>query len=95
MSASRNIEGPREWLSIIIVVSLALYLVIGVVAWAWMILKGEDVPAAFGTVLAAIIGAFAGVLAPLRPPPRGRRGGPGDRAAPSPPPPTPDPKDRR
>ena len=89
MAASRNFEGPKEWLSVIVVVSLALYLLIGLVAWVWMILAGIDVPAAFGTVLAAIIGSFAGVLTPLRVP-SGRdreageaRSGPGGSEPPS------------
>ncbi len=69
MSASNNREGPMEWLSFIIVVTLALYLLIGLVAWVWMLFRPDiETPAAFGTVLAAIIGAFAGVLTPLRMP---------------------------
>ena len=88
VSVSRNLEGPREWLSFIVVVSLALYLLIGLVAWVWMILAGIEAPAAFGTVLAAIIGAFAGVLTPLRlPSGRGRETGEArSGTAPEPPP---------
>lgn len=80
MSSSHSFEGPRDWLSVIVVVSLALYLLIGLVAWVWMILAGVEVPKAFGTVLAAIIGAFAGVLTPLRVP--ARRGRQPDEARP-------------
>lgn len=89
MSSSHNLEGPREWLSIIVVVSLALYLLIGLAAWVWMILAGIEVPAAFGTVLAAIIGAFSGVLTPLRlPSRRDRESGEGRSETRRPEPPT-------
>jgi hypothetical protein len=64
----RKIEGAQEWLYLAIAMALALYLVIGVIAWTWMILAGVDVPPAFATILAAIAGSLAGVLSPLRPP---------------------------
>lgn len=70
-------EGRRwsvqEWLYVIIVGALALYLVIGVLAWTWMILVGVPAPEAFTTVLAAIAGALAGVVTPLQGP-AGNRG---------------------
>lgn len=62
------IRGMQEWLYVIIVGALAAYLVIGVVAWSWMILVGASTPEAFTTVLATIAGALAGVLSPLRAP---------------------------
>jgi hypothetical protein len=68
-----RIEGVQEWLYLVIAVALALYLVIGVIAWTWMIFAGIEVPGAFGTILAAIVGSLAGILSPLRPP--GRSGG--------------------
>lgn len=64
-----DIEGPQEWLYVIIVAGLALYLVIGIIAWSWMILAGIPAPDAFTTVLAAVVGALAGVLSPLKGPP--------------------------
>jgi hypothetical protein len=64
----RKIEGAQEWLYLAIGSALALYLVIGVIAWTWMILAGVDVPPAFTTILAAIVGSLAGILSPLRPP---------------------------
>jgi hypothetical protein len=70
MEERRRVEGLQEWLYLVIGSALALYLVIGVIAWTWMIFAGVDVPAAFGTVLAAIVGSLAGILSPLRPPGR-------------------------
>ncbi len=69
----RKIQGAQEWLYVIIVASLALYLVIGVLAWTWMILAGIPAPSAFTTILAAIAGALAGIVTPLQAPP-GREG---------------------
>lgn len=68
MRERRKIEGVQEWLYLVIALALALYLVIGVIAWTWMILADVDVPAAFTTILAAIVGSLAGILSPLRPP---------------------------
>jgi hypothetical protein len=72
MTTQRRIEGMQEWLYVVIVTALALYLVIGVVAWTWMILAGIPAPDAFSTILAAIAGSLAGVLSPLRAPGDGR-----------------------
>jgi hypothetical protein len=69
----RGRRSVEEWLSLIIVGSLAVYLVIGVVTWSWMILSGVPAPAGFTTVLTGIAGAMAGIAAPLRPP-TGNRG---------------------
>jgi Na+/H+ antiporter NhaA len=74
MTSPPRIQGVQEWLYVVIVASLALYLVIGVVAWTWMILAGVPAPAAFTTVLATIAGALAGMATPLAPP--GRESGP-------------------
>lgn len=68
MDKPKLIQGPQEWLYVVIVSALALYLVIGVVAWTWMILVGIAAPAAFSTILAAIAGALGGILSPLRAP---------------------------
>jgi hypothetical protein len=65
---SRRIEGTQEWLYVVIVSALALYLVIGVIAWTWMIIAGIPAPDAFSTILAAIAGSLAGILSPLRAP---------------------------
>lgn len=69
MTSPRRIQGVQEWLYVIIVASLALYLVIGVLAWTWMILSGVPAPDAFTTILAAIAGALAGIVTPLQAPP--------------------------
>jgi hypothetical protein len=75
MREQRSIEGLQEWLYLVIAFALAIYLVIGVIAWTWMILADVEVPAAFGTVLAAIVGSLAGILSPLRPPGTSRTSG--------------------
>lgn len=75
------IEGVQEWLYVVIVVGLTLYLVIGVIAWTWMIVSGIPAPDAFVTILAAITGALAGIVTPLQPPGTSAR-----RAAPPEPP---------
>ncbi len=60
----------QEWMYLIIVSALAAYLVIGILAWTWMILAGVSAPEAFTTVLAAVVGALAGMVAPLQGPGR-------------------------
>ena len=65
---SRLIEGAQEWLYVIIVTSLALYFLIGLIAWTWMVLAGVPAPDAFTTLLAAVGGALAGIVTPLQPP---------------------------
>jgi hypothetical protein len=72
MTRTPRIEGLQEWLYVVIVTALALYLVIGVAAWTWMILTGVSVPGAFSTILATIAGSLAGILSPLRAPGRDR-----------------------
>jgi hypothetical protein len=47
--------------------ALALYLVIGVVAWAWMAVRQIEAPAAFTTTITTVAGGLIGLLAPLRP----------------------------
>lgn len=69
MNRRPRIQGVQEWLYVIIVASLALYLVIGVIVWAWMILVGIPAPDAFATILAAIAGALAAIVTPLQGPP--------------------------
>jgi hypothetical protein len=69
----RRIQGVQEWLYVVIVGTLALYLLIGLVVWAWLILTGRQTPDAFATILAAIAGAFAGIVAPLQGPGSRRR----------------------
>ena len=61
----RRLARLHDWLYILIVGSLALYLVIGVVAWSWMLLTGVAAPGAFTTILATISGGLVGILAPL------------------------------
>ncbi len=78
MAPHRRIEGVQEWLYVIIVGALALYLVIGVITWSWMILTGVAAPGAFTTVLAAIAGALAGIVTPLQGPPGRRDSGDAD-----------------
>ncbi|MFU8839440.1 MAG: hypothetical protein ACNA8R_01805 [Nitriliruptoraceae bacterium] len=67
-----RVDSIREWRYVVIVVGLTLYLVIGVIAWTWMIVSGIAAPPAFTTILAAITGALAGIVTPLRPPGSGR-----------------------
>lgn len=73
MNTRRSIQNVQEWLYVVIVAALALYLVIGVIAWTWMILAGIPAPDAFATILAAIAGALAGIVAPLQAPGTTRR----------------------
>lgn len=61
-----------DWLHLLIVGALASYLVIGVVAWTWMLVAGIPAPAAFTTILSTIAGGLIGILAPIG---RSRRGG--------------------
>lgn len=64
----------EEWLYLIMVVALAVYFVIGGIAWVVLLLKGRDVPGAFATVLASVGGGLVGTLGSrLR-----SRSGPGD-----------------
>ena len=57
----------NDWLYVIIVGALALYLIIGVIAWTWMLLNDVSAPGAFTTVLSTIAGGLIGILAPLGP----------------------------
>lgn len=59
-------RGIEEWLYVGIAGALILYLVIGVVAWAWMIVEGIAAPAAFTTVLSTIAGGLIGILSPIK-----------------------------
>jgi Na+/H+ antiporter NhaA len=68
-----HIDTVQDWLYVVIVAGLTLYLVIGVVAWTWMIVSGIAAPDAFATILAAISGALAGIVTPLQPPGANRR----------------------
>jgi Na+/H+ antiporter NhaA len=68
MGRQRRIERVQEWLYVVIVSGLTLYLVIGVVVWTWMIMSGVPAPDAFVTILAAITGALAGIVTPLQGP---------------------------
>lgn len=64
MTTPPAVRVAQDWLYLVIVIALSLYLVIGVIAWTWMIFSGVEVPDAFATVLATIVGALVGVLAP-------------------------------
>jgi len=68
MGRQPRIDGVQEWLYVVIVTGLTLYLVIGVLVWTWMILSGIAAPDAFVTILAAITGALAGIVTPLQGP---------------------------
>ncbi|HEX2029186.1 MAG TPA: hypothetical protein VHF25_14425 [Nitriliruptorales bacterium] len=63
-----KIPGRREpidnFVYAVVVGSLALYLVIGVIAWSWMILAGVSIPEGFTTVLSTIVGGLIGIVAP-------------------------------
>ncbi len=69
----RRLAAMQDSLYVIIVGALAAYLIIGVLAWSWMLLAGVAAPAAFTTVLSTISGGLLGILAPLGP--RGPRDG--------------------
>ncbi len=71
MGPQRQLVAVQEWLYVIIVASLALYLVIGVAAWSWMILSGTEAPPAFTTIIATIAGGLVGIVTPLRGPATG------------------------
>jgi hypothetical protein len=64
----RRFNQAQEWLYVIIVASLAAYLVIGVLAWTWMLLAGIAAPDAFTTIIATIAGGLVGIVTPLRGP---------------------------
>lgn len=64
MRTSGDRRPAEGWLYAIVIGSLALYLVIGVIAWTWMILAGVDVPSGFTTVLSTIAGGLIGIVAP-------------------------------
>ncbi|MCC5949429.1 MAG: hypothetical protein JJT89_13350 [Nitriliruptoraceae bacterium] len=69
-------ERIEPWLVLIVVLAMAAYLVIGIGAWTWMIVRGVGAPDSFVTILAAIVGVFGGIIAPLRGPgSRHREGG--------------------
>lgn len=53
-----------NWLYALIVGSLALYLLVGVVAWVIMIFLGIDMPEGFAAILATIAGGLIGILTP-------------------------------
>ncbi len=71
----RRTDELQDWLHVVIVTALASYLVIGVVAWTWMLLAGIDAPEAFTTILSTIAGGLVGILAPI-----GRTSGAGSDA---------------
>lgn len=68
METSRRqarLSSIEDWLYVVIVGALALYFVIGIVAWTWMLLVGIAAPEAFTTILATIAGGLVGILTPL------------------------------
>lgn len=78
----RRLEDLQEWLYVVIVGALASYLVIGVVAWTWMLLAGIAAPGSFTSILATIAGGLIGILTPLGP--RGTGAADDDRGPASP-----------
>jgi hypothetical protein len=64
MQLQRRPNGIPEWLYVVIVATLCLYLIIGGVVWASFIYQGVPVPDSFTTLLATIAGGLVGVLAP-------------------------------
>lgn len=53
-----------NWLYLVVVGALALYFLIGAVAWAVIAYEGRTVPDSFATILATIAGGLVGILAP-------------------------------
>ncbi|HWB71609.1 MAG TPA: hypothetical protein VG452_05275 [Egibacteraceae bacterium] len=64
-SRQRRLAEIQDWLYVVIVGALASYLVIGILAWTWMLVVGISAPDAFTTILATIAGGLVGILAPL------------------------------
>lgn len=60
-------EHLEDRLRAVIVLALAAYAIIALVAWVWMILAGVAVPPAFTTVLTTLVGGLVGLAGPLRP----------------------------
>lgn len=58
-----------DWLYRVMIVALAIYFVVGGVAWVVLLFQGRGVPDSFATILAAIAGGLVGTL--------GSRVGPG------------------
>jgi hypothetical protein len=56
--------GAPNWLYALIVASLALYLLVGVVAWVIMIFLGIRMPDGLAATLATIAGGLIGILTP-------------------------------
>jgi hypothetical protein len=78
MQQSRPAALP-SWLYLVVVGALALYFIIGAVAWAIIAYEGRNVPDSFSTILATIAGGLVGILAPSGAgrEPDGGRGGSG------------------
>ncbi len=64
MQRSKQPAGAPNWLYALIVGSLALYLLVGVVAWVIMIFSGIRMPDGFAAILATIAGGLIGLLTP-------------------------------
>ncbi|MGH2731949.1 MAG: hypothetical protein ACRDJG_03230 [Actinomycetota bacterium] len=64
MQRSKQPAGTPNWLYALIVGSLALYLLVGVVAWTIMIFLGIRMPDGFAAILATIAGGLIGILTP-------------------------------
>lgn len=61
---SRRPPAVPDWLYLVVVGALALYFLIGAVAWAIIAYEGRTVPDAFSTILATIAGGLVGILSP-------------------------------
>lgn len=53
-----------EWLYVLIVLALALYFVIGGIAWAVLTYDGKEMPEGLAATIATVGGGLLGVLAP-------------------------------
>ena len=79
MQVQRRPSALPEWLHVAVVAALAIYFIIGGIAWAMFIYNGVQVPDSFTTILATIAGGLVGVLAPTAGPSRSSRTEPDER----------------
>ena len=75
MQAQRQPPELPNWLYILVVGALGLYMVIGGVAWALIAYEGRDVPDGFATLLATIAGGLIGIVTHAGPSRSGQRAG--------------------
>ena len=78
MQAQGQTPGLPNWLYILVVGALGVYLVVGGVAWAIIAYEGRDVPDSFATLLATIAGGLVGIVTHAGPGRSGQQPGGGE-----------------